>query len=164
MRRRGMMKTTKTMKDNQGAAPAPSPALAGEGRGEGESWAAVSRKATPKARRLRKDQTDCEKIIWHLLKDRRFENYKFRRQHPMGSYVADFACPALKLVIEIDGGQHCDSATDEARTQYLNSRGYEVVRFWNNDVMTNIDGVILTLTLALSRKGGRGESASNGPQ
>lgn len=157
------MKTTKTMKDNQGAiAAAPSPALAGEGRGEGESWAAISRKATPKARRLRKDQTDCEKIIWHLLKDRRFTNYKFRRQHPIGSYIVDFACTALKLVIEIDGGQHCDNPQDGLRTEYLNARGYEVVRFWNNDVMTNIDGVILTLTLALSRKGGRGEKSPNG--
>ncbi|MCC7037375.1 MAG: endonuclease domain-containing protein [Alphaproteobacteria bacterium] len=151
------------MKDNQGAiAAAPSPALAGEGRGEGESWAAIRRKNTPKARKLRHNQTDCEKTIWNLFKDRRFENYKFRRQHPIGSYIVDFACPAVKLVIEIDGGQHCDNKADKVRTEYLQSRGYEVLRFWNNDVMTNIDGVILTLTLALSRKGGRGEKSPDG--
>ncbi|HYD18182.1 MAG TPA: endonuclease domain-containing protein [Patescibacteria group bacterium] len=152
------------MKDNSRAAPAPSPALAGERRGEGASWATQRRKGTATARRLRKDQTDCEKIIWHLLKDRRFGDYKFRRQHPIGHYVADFACPALKLVIEIDGGQHCENAADESRTAYLREKGYEVLRFWNSDVTTNIEGVISTLTLTLSRKGGRGESADNGPQ
>ncbi|MDI1227259.1 MAG: endonuclease domain-containing protein [bacterium] len=155
------------MKDNQqGAASAPSPALAGEGRGEGESWACIRRKGTAKARSLRHDQTDCEKIIWNLLKDRRFENYKFRRQHPVGNYVADFACPALKLIIEIDGGQHCENAQDKVRTEYLRAKGYEVLRFWNNDVMTNIDGVRHTLTLTLSRKGRRGDNceASDGPQ
>ncbi len=153
-------KTTKKMKDNSGAATAPSPALAGEGRGEGESWATARRKGTIKARRLRHDQTDCEKVIWHLLKDRRFANYKFRRQHPVGNYVADFACPALKLIIEIDGGQHCANQQDAVRTEYLRAKGYEVLRFWNNDVLTNIDGVTHTLTLALSRKGRRGESAA----
>ena len=75
---------------------------------------------------------------------------KFRRQVPVGPYVVDFVCPAAKLVIEIDGGQHADNIDyDRRRSEFLASKGYRVIRFWNNDVLGNLDGVYQTIELAL---------------
>jgi very-short-patch-repair endonuclease len=95
------------------------------------------------ARTLRKRSTEAEKLLWSRLRGRRFEGIKFKRQVPIGSYIVDFVALDLKLVIEVDGGQHQLRATRDAeRTRILEEWGYHVVRFWNNDVLGNIDGVL----------------------
>jgi very-short-patch-repair endonuclease len=101
------------------------------------------------ARRLRADSTDAERILWRALRDR-LPDYKFRRQHPIGNRIADFACPEKKLVIELDGSQHADEiVADEKRTAELSAHGYRVIRFWNNDVMRDLTDVLDTIYHAL---------------
>ncbi|HET9145838.1 MAG TPA: DUF559 domain-containing protein [Sphingomicrobium sp.] len=101
------------------------------------------------ARRLRRNATDVERKLWRALRESNLP-WRFRRQHPIGRFVADFACPALKLVIELDGGQHVMRAkADEARTRELARYGYRVIRFWNNDVVENIEGVMETIKRSL---------------
>ena len=96
-----------------------------------------------KARNLRKTQTDAEARLWQRLRNRRLANCKFRRQHPIGPYIADFVCIERRLVIEVDGGQHAaQEKKDNARTAYLESKGFRVVRFWNHDVLTEMDAVL----------------------
>ncbi len=97
------------------------------------------------ARTLRTKLTDAENRLWYLLRDRRFQNYRFRRQHPVGRFVADFACTKYHLIVEADGGQHAGSQSDVDRTAWLEERGWRVVRFWNNDILENTDGVMLML-------------------
>ena len=95
------------------------------------------------ARKLRRQQTDVETKLWMRLRDRQLCGAKFRRQHPVGPYIADFCCVERALVVELDGGQHAEqAAADRARTDFLESRGYCVLRFWNNDVLTNLAGVV----------------------
>ncbi|MSP38612.1 MAG: endonuclease domain-containing protein [Deltaproteobacteria bacterium] len=95
------------------------------------------------ARKLRREITDAEKKLWACLRDRQLCGAKFRRQHPIGSYIADFCCVESCLVIELDGGQCAEqAAADDARTKFIESRGYRVLRFWNNDVLTNLAGVV----------------------
>ena len=110
----------------------------------------VRRQTSPHAARLRREQTDVEKALWLQVRDRRLDGFKFRRQATIGPYVADFLCIEAKLVVELDGGQHNEEA-DRARTAFLKERGYRVVRFWNNDVAANIDGVLATVLDALQR-------------
>jgi len=101
------------------------------------------------ARRLRQDATDVEKILWRALRER-LDPWKFRRQHPIGLRIADFACPARKLIIELDGGQHAERTTaDNRRSAELAHRGYRIIRFWNNEVLDNLDGVLETIRRAL---------------
>jgi very-short-patch-repair endonuclease len=97
------------------------------------------------ARKLRADSTDVGKILWRALRER-LPLYKFRRQHPIGNRIADFACPEKKLVIEIDGSHHADeTAADEKRTAELAAHGYRGIRFWNNDVTGNLVSVLDTI-------------------
>ena len=94
------------------------------------------------ARRLRRDATDVERILWFALRDR-LPAWKFRRQQPIGRRIVDFACPERKLAIELDGGQHAlREEADERRSVELARRGYRVIRFWNNEVLDNLDGVL----------------------
>jgi very-short-patch-repair endonuclease len=107
----------------------------------------------PRARRLRRDMTDAERKLWWHLKQLPIGSSHFRRQATIGPYFADFACHERRLVIEVDGGQHGEAeqmATDAARTEFLAARGYRVLRFWNNDVFENIDGVLETICAALN--------------
>lgn len=98
---------------------------------------------TPIARRLRRSQTDAERALWLRLRDRRLAGWKFKRQAPIDRFVVDFCCADGKLIVELDGGQHVvRTAQDTERTQTLSAMGYLVLRFWNNDVLTNIDGVL----------------------
>jgi very-short-patch-repair endonuclease len=128
---------------------------AGEGWGEGESW--KKRHASSlKAKNLRQNQTDAEKKFWYEVKAKRFQDLKFKRQYLVGPYYADFACPEEKIIVEIDGGQHNENVKDELRTKYLEKEGFQVIRFWNDEVLSNMEGVLLTLSLALSRKRERG--------
>ena len=94
------------------------------------------------ARDLRHNMTDAERLLWYFLRARRFAGCKFRRQHPIGPFVADFACVEHKLVIEADGGQHAESATDTRRTRWLETEGWRVVRFWNHDILGRTDDVL----------------------
>jgi len=109
----------------------------------------------PFVKSLRRHATDAERLLWFHLRDRRFFNYKFRRQVPIGSYVVDFLCVEKRLVIELDGGQHAERVEyDEKRTAYLQGHKLQVVRFWNNDVLKNVNGVLLVIKGCL--EGGRG--------
>ncbi|TNE36253.1 MAG: endonuclease domain-containing protein [Alphaproteobacteria bacterium] len=104
-----------------------------------------------RARDLRKETTVFEKMLWQKLRDRRFQTWKFRRQVPIGPYIADFLCHDAKLIIELDGGQHQESKPyDAKRTKYLNSQGYRVLRYWNNDVSNNLDGVVRDIEVHLT--------------
>ena len=105
------------------------------------------RPQTLSARRLRRDATGVERILWRALREAQF-GLKFRRQHPIGRRIADFACPSRKLVIEFDGGQHGDGA-DSTRTAELVARGWRVIRFWNHEVLQNLDGVLAAIDAAL---------------
>ena len=105
-----------------------------------------------RARSLRKAPTDAERALWRALRGRQMDGLRFRRQHPLGPYIADFVCLERRLVIEVDGGQHgepAQSAHDERRSTWLASEGYRVLRFWNRDVLRAIDDVLTTIWGAL---------------
>ena len=105
------------------------------------------------ARRLRSDMTDAERRLWALLRGRRLQSYKFRRQHPVGPFIADFVCVADRLIIEADGGQHADNPSDRRRTAWLARNGWRVLRFWNNEILINPHGVAETIWRELARSG-----------
>ena len=103
-----------------------------------------------RARRLRADATDAERKLWAALRGRRQGGPKFRRQVPIDRYFADFACFEARLIVELDGGQHADQADyDARRTETLNACGWRVIRFWNTDVIENLDGVVETILAEL---------------
>lgn len=97
------------------------------------------------ARQLRRNQTDLERKLWQALRGRRFGGYKFRRQQPIGPYIADFVCFEERLIIELDGSQHGEAENityDAARTEFLKNDGFRVRRFWNHELVENFDGVL----------------------
>jgi very-short-patch-repair endonuclease len=99
--------------------------------------------------------TDAERKLWYFLRAKRFEGWKFRRQVPLGCYIVDFLCEDARLIVELDGGQHAErTERDSTRTQWLRAQGYSVIRFWNNDVLENIEGVLTTLSLAIASANG----------
>ncbi|MFZ5766275.1 MAG: DUF559 domain-containing protein [Thermodesulfobacteriota bacterium] len=130
-----------------------SPSPSGRGvRGEGKK-APIPDDILKNARELRQNQTDAEQLLWGVLRDRRFDGKKFRRQHPVGRYILDFYCHELKLAIELDGGQHNEATTqqyDEERTRFLNEQGIQVIRFWNNEVLQQTNSVLESLWNALT--------------
>jgi very-short-patch-repair endonuclease len=153
--------------------------LAGEGWGGGvatweismaeqksPTWR-ISSKLRSNARTLRRNSTDAERILWSALRDHRLQGAGFRRQVPVGNYIADFVCHSASLVIELDGGQHFSNQAEQAdarRTAVIEARGFQVLRFNNRDVITNRAGVLETIaaavaarapTLTLPRKRGR---------
>ena len=93
------------------------------------------------ARKMRKEPTDAERLLWRRLRGRALGRLHFRRQTPIGPYIADFCCKSPRIVIELDGGQHADAA-DAFRDAWLAERDYKVLRFWNNEVLSNIEGVL----------------------
>jgi very-short-patch-repair endonuclease len=102
------------------------------------------------ARSLRKNMPDAEKHLWYHLRDRRLAGYKFRRQVPIGPFIADFLCLTEKVIVEIDGGQHAlNKDADRQRTSFLNRMGYRVVRFWNNEVFAEKEAVLSRILAAL---------------
>jgi very-short-patch-repair endonuclease len=117
-------------------------------RGEGAS--SVSGPVA-RARSLRANITNAERKLWYALRDRRFAGYKFRRQVSIGPYIVDFLCYSARLVIEVDGGQHAESAHDERRDRWLAQNGFRVLRFWNNDVLQNLEGVWTVVFEALQQ-------------
>ncbi|MDA8165987.1 MAG: DUF559 domain-containing protein [Desulfobacteraceae bacterium] len=108
--------------------------------------------ASTRAKELRRNQTEAAKAFWYRVRNRSLGGWKFRRQVPIGAYIADFVCMAARLIVEIDGGQHAERKLhDQEHECFLRDEGYTVVRFWNNDVLGNMDGVLSTLSMALSR-------------
>lgn len=105
----------------------------------------VEKRLTGVARTLRRDPTEAEKALWARLRAGQVDGFKFVRQFPIGPHIADFACRSAKLVVELDGGQHAASDTDAARTALIEAHGYHVIRFWNHDVLSNMDGVLETI-------------------
>jgi very-short-patch-repair endonuclease len=130
--------------------------------------------ANENARNLRKHQTDAERKLWRALRGLKSRGFHFRRQVPIDHLIVDFACHAARVVIEVDGGQHNETvghATDAARDAHLRRNGFHVLRFWNNDVMANPEGVVEVVLKALrtnstpptpgpSPRGGGGRSPS----
>jgi very-short-patch-repair endonuclease len=108
--------------------------------------------STTRARSLRRNSTDAERAMWRILRNRQLAGFKFRRQQPLGAFIVDFVCFSHRLIIEIDGGQHAENATDERRTAWLERQGFRVLRFWNNDVLANGDGVYLAVLEALTSR------------
>jgi very-short-patch-repair endonuclease len=102
----------------------------------------MDRSAVTFAKTLRRHGTDAESILWRHLRGRRFANCKFKRQQPLGPYVVDFVCFAMRVVVEVDGGQHLLSESDAARDAWLRQQGFKVLRFWNNDVLLRTESVL----------------------
>jgi len=121
---------------------------------DGEQTAAM---ASENARALRRDMTEVERRLWFLLRGRRLEGWKFRRQHPVGSFITDFACVQHRLIVELDGGQHAEARAgyDVRRTAWLEDHGWHVKRFWNNKVFETpgevIDAIRKALTTSVAR-------------
>ena len=109
----------------------------------------VGRLQRRRARELRSRMTDTERKLWFALRDRRFAGFKFRRQVPIGPFIADFVCFEARLVIEVDGGQHADSVQDRRRDRWFAANKFRVMRFWNNEVRSNLEGVLTLLAEAL---------------
>lgn len=107
----------------------------------------ISSKVTNNARALRKNMTDVEQLLWYKIRSRQLQNFRFRRQHPIGQYIVDFICLETKLIIELDGSQHVEDQknNDSIRDLWLTQQGFKVLRFWNNDVLSNMDGVLITI-------------------
>ena len=120
----------------------------------------LPRQSRALAKALRGNMTEAEKRLWYRLRAHRLGGASFRRQCPIGSYVADFVCLEARLIVEVDGGQHSENARDAKRDAWLRSQDFTVLRFWNNDVLSNTAGVLeqimqrLPPSLTLPRKGG----------
>jgi len=107
-------------------------------------------KNTDRAKELRQNMTDAEQTLWYFLRAKRFEDLKFRRQQPLGDYIVDFVCFEHDLIIEVDGGQHRENETyDQERTDWLESEGFDVIRFWNDDVLNKTEQVLEQIRLEL---------------
>jgi len=107
--------------------------------------------ALQNARRLRSNPTEAEQHLWAALRRRQLDGLRFRRQVPLGRYIVDFSCYDARVVVELDGGQHAESREDDAaRTQWLEDRGFRVLRFWNNEIFENLEGVLEVVRSAAS--------------
>jgi adenine-specific DNA-methyltransferase len=129
----------------------PNPSGAGLGSLSRERERAGVRAGTDaKARTLRQTPTDAEALLWYRLRDRRLAGHKFRRQRPIGPYIADFVCLDAGLVVELDGGQHVEAAAyDARRTRFIEAQGHRVLRFWNGEVLTQVEAVLERIFQAL---------------
>ena len=135
------------------------PPLRGSRQAKGDSpqarrWGEIRRlyssQTLQRAQALRQPQTDAEALLWHYLRNKQLDGYKFRRQQPIGPYIADFACLSEKLLIELDGGQHAErTASDARRDRFLQEKGYRVLRFWNHEVFENCFDVLESIYTAL---------------
>jgi 2-isopropylmalate synthase len=122
-----------------------------------QSWAPAegeARKATPpgRARILRHNMTDAEQALWRILRNQQFAHTKFRRQVPIGPYIADFACYDARLVVEAEGGQHPESTGDAERDARFAAEGFRTIRFWNSDILKSPESVAIAIGVALTEK------------
>jgi very-short-patch-repair endonuclease len=122
----------------------------------------VSSNQRSRARTMRRAPTDSELRLWRLLRDRRLGGFKFRRQVPVGPYIVDFLCVGAKLIVEAGGSQHAESPRDKARDADLESQGWKVLRFWNNEVLRNREGVLETIFAHAQERQGRPSSGPSG--
>lgn len=110
----------------------------------------ANKSKTERARTLRNASTDAEGTLWYRLRARRLNGHKFVRREPIGPYTVDFICRECRLIVEVDGGQHADNQRDAVRDKWLTEHNYRVLRFWNNDVSSNLAGVLETIVTALA--------------
>ncbi len=141
--------------EGESAKQEPVPGLTGEQGPQASRWGEIKRsypeKTLNRAKSLRQNQTDAESLLWRYLRNKQLDGYKFRRQQPIGPYIIDFACLPEKLLIELDGGQHAEHEVyDERRDRFLQSKGYRVLRFWNNEVFENCFDVLEHIYQALT--------------
>ncbi|UYY58235.1 endonuclease domain-containing protein [Sphingomonas sp. S2-65] len=122
----------------------------------------IHRRTSPHAATLRKNATDAERLLWRHLRNRQLGNFKFRFQASIGTYIADFLCKESALIVELDGSQHSET-TDAIRTRFLESEGYQVLRFWNTEVLENLDGVLLTIKAAAEARTWRKPEEEDAP-
>ena len=115
---------------------------------ERPSATAINRDKSPHSKALRQSMTEAEQRLWSRLRAGRLNGHKFRRQVPIGPYVVDFLCVSERLIIEADGSQHNDDV-DRARTRFLEAQGYRVIRFWNNAILAETDGVMAAILAAV---------------
>lgn len=117
--------------------------------------------ASKNARQLRSNATEAELRLWSALRRHQLDGLRFRRQVPLGPFIVDFACYDARLVVELDGGQHAESGNgDAARTRWLDSRGFRVLRFWNNEVFENMEGVLTVIRNAAAIDSSAGSTSS----
>jgi very-short-patch-repair endonuclease len=120
--------------------------LRGEGWGGGEQTVTENDNRVTIAQNLRKRSTDTERLLWKYLRAKQIAGFKFRRQHPIGAYVVDFVCLERHLIIEVDGGQHAEEKEKDCkRDKWLQDEGYVVLRFWNSEVLKNIEAVLAVI-------------------
>ena len=115
-----------------------------------QAWEGEGSSLADRAKHMRSDPTDAEKRLWSMLRDRRLATFKFRRQVVIEPYIVDFVCFERRLVIEADGSQHADSDYDQRRDDYLRREGFAILRFWNNDVLANSEGVFAAILAQLT--------------
>ena len=129
--------------------PTPASVLAPSPAQRGKAGMGV-RSIVATARKLRRSSTDVERKLWHRIRDKQVEGFRFRRQRPIEKYIVDFICLDASLIVELDDGQHAESVVyDEKRSAFLESLGYRVLRFWNSEVIENMEGVLERLRGAL---------------
>ena len=122
-----------------------------------------NKRPTGRTRDLRRDMTDAERKLWSRLRTKQLAGVRFNTQYPIGPFICDFAARSKGLVIELDGGQHAETVSyDSERTRYIEVRGYRVLRFWNNDVLSNLEGVVSEIGRVLEELGTRDMSKSRG--
>jgi very-short-patch-repair endonuclease len=102
-----------------------------------------------RAKKMRSEPTPAEHRLWQILRAKRLAGHKFKRQLAIDHYIVDFVCPKRRLIVEADGGQHSDSESDVRRDAHLNAQGFQILRFWNNDIFTNEEGVLTSILDAL---------------
>ena len=113
---------------------------------------ALKDRRAARARQLRRQPTDAERLLWSRLRNRAVDGAKFRRQTPLGPFIVDFFCAEARLVVEMDGGQHAESVADALRDAWLGANGCAVARYWNNEVLGNIDGVMRDIRARLTER------------
>ena len=123
-----------------------------EGEGQAVRRRVRRSKSIARARTLRASQTDAERLLWRHLRNRGLQGWKFRRQRSIGPYVADFVCMEARLIIEVDGSQHMECRSDTKRTAYLESKGFRILRFWNNEVLGRAGAVLSSIGDELERE------------
>ena len=127
------------------------PPSAGEGQPTRSGGRERARKAVlrERAKQMRSAPTPAEHRLWQILRAKRLAGYKFKRQLPIDHYIVDFVCPQRRLIIEADGGQHAENVADQRRDSYLKAQGFRVLRYWNNDIFNNEEGVLTSILDAL---------------
>ena len=112
----------------------------------------VSPKLRQYARNMRKEPTDAEAVLWNILRDKKLEGMRFRRQHPIENYIVDFICLEERLIVEVDGSQHAENAYDEKRDVNLQELGFTVLRFWNDEIIKNSDDMAQMILTKAGKK------------